>query len=80
MHGKFQEAFQIILSLFANLKLTSGFYLGKFFSLQDGDIWKLLGGKAHCDYDYSYNLHFLILCDIWLTVENYFQKILNLLA
>ena len=56
MHGKFQEAFQIILSLFANLKLTSGFYLGKFFSLQDGDIWKLLGGKAHYDYDYSYNL------------------------
>ena len=30
--------------------------------------------KAHYDYDYSCNLHFFILCDIWSTVKNYFLK------
>ena len=35
------------------------------------------GGKAHGNYDYCSNLHFFIFCDIWSTVENYFQKILS---
>ena len=35
----------------------------------------MLGGKAH--YDYDYWLWFFIVCDIWSTVENYFQKILS---
>ena len=73
--GIFQELFLIILSLFANLKLFSASYSSKVFSLQVGDILKLQGGKAHYDYDYSFNLHFFHLCDVWSTVENYFQKI-----
>ena len=72
-----QDVFLIILSLFANLKLMSVFYSWIIFSLQVGDIWSLYGGQAHYDYDYCYNLHFFILCDIWSTVENYFQKILR---
>ena len=74
---KFQEIFLIMLSLFSNLKLMSPSYSWKVFGLQVGDIWKLKQGKAHYDYDYSYDLHFFILCDIWSTVENYFQKILS---
>ena len=33
--------------------------------------------STYFDYDYCFNLHFLILCDIWSTVENYFRKILS---
>ena len=58
--GNFQEAFLIILSLFANLKLMSAFYLWNIFSVQVGDIQKLCGGKAHYNYDYRYNLHFFL--------------------
>ena len=39
------------------------------------ETFKNCRGKAHCNYDYCYNLHFFILRDIWSTVENYFQKI-----
>ena len=47
-------------------------------SLQAWDIWKLSGGKAHYDYDYCYNLHFFVLCEISSAVENYFQKVFSL--
>ena len=54
----FQEVFLVRLLLFANLKLMSDLYLWNVFSLQVGGIEKLWGGKAHYDYDYSFNLHF----------------------
>ena len=34
-------------------------YSWNVFSLQVEDIYKLYGGKAHYNYDYCYNLHFL---------------------
>ena len=37
----FQEVFLIILSLIADLKLTSAFYSWNIFSLEVGDIYKL---------------------------------------
>ena len=55
-----QDVFLIILSLFANLKLMSVFYSWIIFSLQVGDIWSLYGGQAHYDYDYCYNLSYVI--------------------
>ena len=47
-------------------------------SLQALNVWKLSGGKAHYDYDYCYNLHFFVLCDVSSAVENYFQKVFSL--
>ena len=44
---EFSRSFLIILSLYANIKFLSAFYSWNVFSLQGGDIWKLLGGKAH---------------------------------
>ena len=40
------------------------------------ETFKKCKGKAHYEYYYCYHLHFLILCDISLIIENYFQKIL----
>ena len=71
----FQEVFLIILSLFANLKLMCAFYHEKFlvYKLETFKNCKKVN-KAHYDYDYSCNLHFFILCNIWSTVKNYFLK------
>ena len=54
----FQEVFPIKVCLFVNLKLMSAFYSWNGFRVQVGDIQQLLGGKAHYDYHYCYNLHF----------------------
>ena len=57
----FQEVFLIILTLFANLKLMSVLFIHETFL-----VYKLetFTSTSHYDYDYCYNLHFVILWDI----------------
>ena len=63
--GTFQELFLIVLSLFASLKLMSGFIHETFL------VYKLETFK-----NYKKAKH-ITLCDIWLIDENYFQKMFS---
>ena len=61
----FQELSLIILSLFASLKLMSTF-IHETFLVYKLETFKNCKEAKH-----------IILCDIWLIVENYFQKMLS---
>ena len=63
--GTFQEVFLIILSLCASLKLV-GAFIHETFLVYELETFQNCKETKH-----------IILCDIWLIVENYFQKMLS---
>ena len=63
--GTFQEVFLIILSLCASLKLV-GAFIHETFLVYELETFQNCKETKH-----------IILCDIWLIVQNYFQKMLS---
>ena len=71
--GDFQEILLIILSLFTNFYSWKGL-------VYELETFKNCKEVKHVMIMIIAIIYmFFILCDIWLTVENYFQKILSLL-
>ena len=71
----FRKVFLIILSLFANLKLM--LFIHEKFLVYKLEIFKNFKEVKHMIMIIAIIFIFFILCDIWSTVENYFQNILR---